>query len=60
MIHIPAAIIYLASIALVILLGSGITAVVKLTARVRALEQLESNRAAIRESLRARALKQLE
>jgi hypothetical protein len=60
MIHIPAAIIYLTAIALVILLGSGITAVAKLTARVKALEQLESNRASIRETLKARALKQLE
>ena len=38
MIHIPAAIIYLVSIGLILLIGSGITAVAKLTARVQALE----------------------
>jgi hypothetical protein len=38
MIHVPAALLYLASIGLVLLIGSGITAVAKLTARVRALE----------------------
>ena len=43
MIHIPAAILYLASIGLVLLIGSGITAVAKLTARVKVLEEKETD-----------------
>lgn len=43
MIHIPAAIIYLVSVALVALLGSGISAIAKLTARVRDLHDREAD-----------------
>lgn len=43
MIHIPAALIYLASIGLILLIGSGITAVAKLTARVKVQEEKETD-----------------